>query len=279
MSTMSAAICRSEHQRAFGAVRVEMQVRNGKTVLAELRQEGCLKVRFPRPAGWTEAIAVNISGGVAGGDRLHSDIVVRAGAAACFTTPAAERFYRALPGEIPAELRNSIRVEPGAAAEWLPQESIVFDAAAFDRRLEIDIAEDGWFVGVETLVFGRAAMGETVREVRLRDLIRVRRAGALVLHDAIRIDGDAAATLARPAVACGGRAVATIVHIAPDAGERLAPLRAALESVPAEAGASAWNGMLIGRIVAADAAALRTAIVAGLQALRANRPLPRVWMC
>lgn len=256
-----------------------MRLRGAATVLADLRQEGCLKVRFPRPVGWTEAVTLNTSGGVAGGDRITSEIIVRTGAAASFTTPAAERFYRALSGDPSAEIRNAVQVNSGASAEWLPQESILFDDCALDRRLEVDLAEDAWFLGVESLLFGRAAMGETVHHARLRDLIRIRRAGVLLLHDAVRLDGDVAASLARPAVAQGARAVATLVHVAPDAVQRLDALRAALADAPAEAGASAWNGMLVSRIVAADGTALRAAVVAGLQALRAGRKLPRVWMC
>jgi urease accessory protein len=276
---MSAAACRSEHQRARGVLRVTMCRRKEKTVLGDLRQEGCLKARFPRPVGWTEVVTLNTSGGVAGGDRLATELAVGVGAQATFASQAAERFYRALPGDPPARVRTSITVAAGGAVEYLPQEGIFFDRCALDRMLEVEVAEDGWFLGVESLVFGRAAMGETVRSARLADTIRVRRAGRLLLHDAIRLDGDVAARLARPAVAGGGRAVATLVHVAPDAAERLAALRLAWEEVPAEAGASAWNGMLVGRVVAADGACLRAAVVAGLQALRAGRALPRVWMC
>jgi urease accessory protein len=59
-------------------------------------------------------------------------------------------------------------------------------------------------------------------------------------------------------------------------GERRArpPVRDASESA-----ASAWNGMLIARILAASGAALRAAVVAVLRVLRGERPLPRVWMC
>ena len=42
-------------------------------------------------------------------------------------------------------------------------------------------------------------MGERVRSGRLRDLIRVRRGGELLLHDAIRLDGDFDAAMQRPA--------------------------------------------------------------------------------
>jgi urease accessory protein len=85
--------------------------------------------------------------------------------------------------------------------------------------------------------------------------------------------------LASRATAGGGAAVATLVHVAPDAEGRLDALRAAWAEAPAEAGASAWNGMLIGRIVARDGAALRATVTAGLAVLRDGRALPRVWMC
>jgi urease accessory protein len=270
---------RSAHQRAKGDLQIAFRRRGDVTGLADLRQEGCLKARFPRPVGWTEAVTLNSSGGIAGGDILSTSLSVEEGAQASFAAQAAERFYRALPGDPPARLRTTLDIGAGAAAEWLPQESILFDACAFDRALDVELAGDAWFLGVESLVFGRGLMGETVHTARLRDLIRVRRAGRLLLHDAIRLDGDVAGVLDRPASAGGGRAVATLVHVAPDAEAQLDALREAWADVPAQAAASAWNGMLLGRIVAQNGACLRKAVVAGLQVLRAGRPLPRVWMC
>lgn len=260
-------------------MRLDLRLRDGMTVIADLRQEGCLKARFPRPAGWTEAITLNTSGGIAGGDRLGSDIQVRSGASATVASQAAERCYRALPDDPPAIVRTAITVEDNAAAEWLPQETILFDRCALDRVLTVDVAGTGWFLGVEALVFGRAAMGERVAEARVADAIRIRRDGRLLWHDAIRLQGNVAPLLARPAVANGAAAVATIVHVAPDATSRLESLRAALAATRAETGASAWSGMLIGRIIAPNGACLRAAIVAGLACLRAGRPLPRVWHC
>jgi urease accessory protein len=73
--------------------------------------------------------------------------------------------------------------------------------------------------------------------------------------------------------------LATLVHVAPDAAASLENVRAALADLAVEAGASAWNGMLVTRILAQDAAALRRAVVAALAVLRAPRPLPRVWLC
>ncbi len=118
-----------------------------------------------------------------------------------------------------------------------------------------------------------------MRTAQISDTIVVRREGRLVLHDAIRLSGDVAAALDGPATARGAAAVATLVHVAPDAESRVDELRAAWADVPAEAGASAWDGMLVGRVVARDGAALRETVTRGLQTLRGSRPLPRVWMC
>ena len=37
--------------------------------------------------------------------------------------------------------------------------------------------------------------------------------------------------------------------------------------------------MLVARVLAADGASLRQAVVAAIAVLRAGRPLPRVWLC
>lgn len=255
--------------------------RDDLTVLDDLRQVGCLKARFPRagPEEWTSAVVLNTSGGVAGGDRLEQAFELREGARATITAQAAERFYRALPGSDPAFVRNRLRVAAGACLEWLPQETLLFDRCALDRRLDVELADDAWFLGVESLVFGRAAMGERVAHAWLRDGFRVRRGGRWLLHDAVRLDGEVDAALHRASIAGGARSVATLVHVAPGAEATLDGVRAALGDTVAEAGVSAWNGMLVARILASDAAVLRHAVVAVLAVLRVPRPLPRVWLC
>ncbi len=265
-------------QRATGTLRLSVKRRGPETVLDRFRQEGCLKARLPRPerGAWTTAVTLNSSGGVAQGDRLTTVVTAGPGTRLTVASQAAERFYRS-PGGHPARLRTTLAVAEDAALEWLPQETILFDGCALDRRLELDVAATGALLAVETLVFGRALMGETVRQAALRDVIRLRVGGRLVLHDAIRLEGAVQAVLDRPAVADGGRAVATLIHAGPDAAAGLDPLRAAL--APFAAGASVVEGVLLARVVAPDGACARAAIVAGLAALRNGRPLPRVWSC
>jgi urease accessory protein len=266
-------------QRAVGELRVVVKRFGPETVLDELRQVGCLKARFPRRivSGWMDIVMLNTGGGVAGGDRLDVAIGLGADTQATIAAQAAERFYRALAADASSRVRTRLTVQAGASLEWLPQETILFDRCALDRRLEVDIAPDACFLGVETVVFGRAAMGERVRQGWLRDLIRVRRGDQLLLHDAIRLDGEIDASLQRAAIGGGANVVATVVYVAPDAGDKLNAVRTAMG--PAEAGASVWNGMLIARILGTGSASVRRTVIAALDVLRDARPLPRVWLC
>jgi urease accessory protein len=131
---------------------------------------------------------------------------------------------------------------------------------------------------VETLIFGRQAMGEDVRHGACRDAWRIRRDGTLVFADTFRIGGAIAAALDRPATLSGARAAAMLIYVAADAGSRLEAVRAMLEGAASVAGASAWNGLLIVRAYAKDGRTLQGDI-APLVRMLSGRPLPRVWQC
>ncbi len=200
-------------------MRLSFKRRGAATVLDGLRQEGCLKARFPRPepGAWTAAVTLNSSGGVAGGDALATTVEAGPGTRATVASQAAERFYRALPGSV-SDVVNTVRVGAGAALEWLPQETILFDGSALRRRLAVELADDAWFLGVEGLVFGRTAMGEQVHRADIDDLIELRRGGRLLLHDRIRLQGPVAELLARKASAAGSRAMATLIQVSAGRG-------------------------------------------------------------
>jgi urease accessory protein len=272
-----AAADRPAQPRAVGAAAIRVARRRGADRVAGLRQQGSAKCMIPRGAGRPEAVFLNTAGGLTGGDRFEWGAEVEAGAGLTVATQTAERVYRAQPGET-AEVTTRLRLGAGAALDWLAQETILFDGGALTRRLEIDMAGDAVFTGVEPLVLGRAAMGETVREARFRDAWRLRRDGRLIWADALRLVGPVAEVAGRPAALGGGIAAATLVHAAPGAAARLEALRGLLvghEGV--EAGASAFEDLIVGRLVARDGRALRRALVAALTGLRGGPP-PRVWM-
>jgi urease accessory protein len=189
-------------------------------------------------------------------------------------TGAAERVYRAIAG--PARVSTDIRVGDGAVLAYLPQETILFDGFALARRLEVNLAPTATYLGIESLVFGRQAMGEVVRSGHLRDRIVLIRDGKTVWQDLTRLDGDIDAQLQRRGVAAGAMAVAGIVLAAPGAADLLPALREALRG--ANAGASALDRDLVFvRILAPSAHLLRQRVFAGLDICRGGRALPRVW--
>lgn len=262
--------------RALGEGVFRAEHRAGRSVIAAMRHQGSAKIMVPRTAGDAfEAVLVNTAGGLTGGDRFrwlleagsHVDLTV--------TTQAAERAYRA-PAGMAAEARTELRLGPGATLHWLPQETILFDRSALDRRLEVEMADDAVLLASEAVLFGRLSMGEHLRAFRFADRWRIRRGGRLIYADALRFAD--ASPLSEPACLNGNAAMASIVMTAPDAADRLEGARTLLEAEPAvEAGASAFDGLLAVRMVAPDGYRLRPALVRLLTHLR-RRPLPRVWI-
>jgi urease accessory protein len=241
-----------------------------------VHEAGALRLRFPNgeAQGALEAVMVNTAGGMAGGDRLTLDIALGAGAQLCVTTAAAEKIYRSLGPN--SEIGITLKVDAGAALAWLPQETIMFDGARVKRTIHVELKRGGTLLLAEAVVFGRAAMGEAVRSGSFFDRWRVRVDGALVFAETVRLDGDIAQHLTRRAIAGGGIAVASVLKV-PGDDAAVAGVRAAAQSSAGEVGASAWNGLALTRLVAADGAALRRDLIGVLTAL-AGMPLPRLWL-
>ena len=261
--------------RAVGRVALTVRTSAGATRRARLHEQGSLRVRCPgSPAAELEAVIVNTAGGVAGGDGFALDFTVGPGARLVVTTAAADKVYRTLAPD--ASIDVKLAVGATAALAWLPQETILFDRARLTRRIDIDLAEDARLLLSEAIVFGRSGMGEMVEDAALFDRWRLRRSGRLIHAEGLRLEGAAAAKLKRRAVAAGGVAVATVLVVPADEGTA-ARVRALADRLRGEVGVSAWNGLAVVRLCAADGAALRHDLVAVLTALRGGE-LPRLWL-
>lgn len=261
-------------QRAEGVGRIAVAAEDGRTRLKRLFQDGCAKIRLPRDAQarGLEAVLINTAGGLTGGDRLTWRAEVAAGAELTLTTQACERIYRAASGQ--AELASELQIGAGARLDWLPQETILFDGGGARRRIEVDLAPGATFLASEAVVLGRIASGEIIRAGCLQDRWRVRRDGALVFADDLRLSGLMAELTARPAVLGGARAFASVLMIDDDLPALLPAARCILGP---HGGASAFGGKLFCRAAAADGLALRRLLIPLLTLLRGGRRLPRVW--
>jgi urease accessory protein len=264
-----------DYVRASGGLRVRFGASAaGRTQALERTERGGYRVRFPRTRETCEAVLINTGGGMAGGDRMQSDIALDACSAAVVTTQAAEKIYRSQ-GAL-TEIGINLHLAAGTRLAWLPQEMILFSGSRWRRKLAADIAADASLTIAESIIFGRIAMNETVDHGSCHDRWRIRRGRRLIFAEDMRLDGNPAGLLAAKASGNGARALATILHVAPDAEQRIEEARDLLAGASSERGASAWNGMLLVRLLSRDPQTLRADTVRFLEGFR-HAPMPRSW--
>jgi urease accessory protein len=262
-------------QRARGRVSLDVALRDGRHAIAGLAQAGCGRLLFPAIAVGSalEAVIVNTSGGLTGGDIFDASVRIGQGARAVLTTQACEKIYRSDGSDAHVETR--LTAAAGANLAWLPQETILFNAARLKRKLVIEMDESATVLAMEAVLLGRKASGESLTRGLFRDSWRVRRAGKLVFAEETAFEGDLAARLSAAATLNGACAYASVLLAAPDAAARLEEARDLLNVEAVEGGVSTFDGLCVARLIAQDGAALRRALVRLLPALGGE--LPRVW--
>ncbi len=263
-----------KHQRAIGGLHVSTRLVNDHSALKDFRQSGCLRALFPSSGktGLT-AVFLNTSGGVTGGDCLSITARVEQKAALTLTSQTAERIYKSV-GAQNGEITVNLTLEQGAVLNWLPQETILFNGANLRREFQVDMGSDARLLMVEPLIFGRIAMGETLRDAQISDRWMIRQNGKLIFADMMRMGGNIDQTLQGKAIANAARAMAGFLLVCPEAEKHLTPLRALL---PETAGVSLIrDGVLFGRILAQDGFDLRRSLVPVLTQLNES-PLPKTW--
>ena len=280
---------------AGGVAEVSFRRRGNQTVLAHLFQQAPLRVLFPRseePAAPLAAL-VCTSGGLVGGDALGVRIRVERDASAVVMTQAAERIYRSTGGT--CRVHTTLAVQEGARLDYLPHETIVFQAARLHRTTVIELVLGCQVLACGMLVFGRTASGESFNRGSIRDAWEIRRDGRLLWADALLIDGlgdelgdvDLKKRIAPAACLGGAVAVATAIFAGEDAATQLALARALLEEHTCDddtvrSGATVVAGLIIVRWLGADAHRLRAAFGAFLADFRhrvggRGPTLPRLW--
>ena len=243
--------------------------------LARLRQQGSAKALLPRTQDLPEVVFLNTSGGLTAEDTLDYALDLGAGTRVVATTQAAERAYRA-EGE-PARVTVAHRVGAGAWLDWLPQETLLFEAAKLRRETTLSLAPDAGCLMLEAVVLGRAAMGEVVQNLHFSDMRKIEKAGKPVFLEPFLLNSNILAKGPRAAMLGPARAFATLVLCAQGAEEAVGAARAALTEPGVEAAASGFDGKCVVRLLAGDGWPLRKQILKLMQALRRGAPPPRVW--
>ena len=249
-------------QRARG----EVTLRHGANGVQVLREAGCLKLRIPAKS--SSAILINTSGGLAGGDDISVALAAVSGALTV-TSQAAERVYRSMGP--PAVVGYEFEVASAATLHWLPQETILFEGSSLARHMRVNLSGTARFMAVEALVFGRAAMGERVQHLHLRDHWDIFHDGKLLHAERLALGPALPRSFATLNQAT---AMATLVLVSPDV-EALAPkIRAAVGDFGA---VSCWNGKLVARLLGEDSFLVRKSLVRVIAAASGGNDVPKSW--
>ena len=260
-------------QRASGVIDFSI----GKDGLKRCFQSGSAKLFLPKTYNPTkEAVLVNTAGGLADGDHFSYSLKACDHSHVTVTTQAAERVYGAAK-KSPAKLNIQIDIEPNAIFHWLPQETILFNGARLDRRLNVSMDTMSSFLANEFIVFGRAAMKETVQNGLINDQWRITRGGQLVHAESVFLEGNIASKLSAVASAGNNICLATCLFIAPDVETKLQLAHdfvAQHNKTPI--GISVWNGKLVVRFLSKEASEAKCIMSGFLECLRGFE-MPRVW--
>ena len=242
--------------------------------IKRLYQSGSAKLLLPKTYGqMTEAVLLNTAGGITGGDQF--DVKIEAeDCALVTTTQTAERLYRSTTR--PAKMNITLNVTKAATFHWIPQETIVFDGAELDRTIRLDMTSDSTCLLAETIILGRQAMGEKIKDCHFTDQWRLYRDGKLFHAEALRMICDVKEQIAATAGGNNARLVSTIIYAGKDAEEKKGVIRPWLEKASSCTAASCWDDRLVIRILSPYAQSGRSDINHLLQVIR-NQPLPRVW--
>jgi urease accessory protein len=271
-------------QRAEGTCRIVLGSSERGTRVMDVYQRSPIRVLFPRTAALQvqEAVLVNTSGGIAGGDRLESSVTAMDNASIAVTTQAAEKVYRAINES--AHVTTTLKARDAAKLAWLPQETIIFNRARICRRTQIEVSSGAELLALEWLVLGRAAHGEKISAGHIMDSWRVRKDGRLVWADTFRVTDQVFPHLSRKALLSDCTALATLLYFGPDLEERLQFVRDLASSLECQCASTLVGGLMVVRFAAKASCDLRSALRNLLQRFGnqlAPGPfrVPKMWSC
>ncbi|MGC3981164.1 MAG: urease accessory protein UreD [Steroidobacteraceae bacterium] len=266
------AIWHAELQLGFTA-------RGERTVLAHRKHVGPLVVQRPfyPEGGVCHLYLIHPPGGIAGGDHLQLKAQLDTGAHALITTPAATKFYRALPGR-QSVLHQQVNLQ-AATLEWLPQETIFFNEADARTTTRIDVDAASRCIAWEVNCYGRRAGDEPFVAGSVRQGLELWLNGKPLLLDHLHIAGGARMQQAKWGLQ-GMNALGTLLAYPATAAD----VQAARElDIPgAQLSCTLVDSVLVCRCLCDEGAAVKQALLKVWQCLRprivqCDAVLPRIW--
>jgi urease accessory protein len=249
----------------------------GCTRLVRREHRGPLRVQkalYPEGPNVCHVIVVHPPGGIVGGDRLDIALDVPAGCHVLATSPGAAKWYRANGRTSRQDVH--LAAGPGAAIEWLPQETIIYDDADVMLAHDVDLAAGAVYIGTEVLCFGRQASGERFTRGHVGQRTRIRIDGRPVWWEQ---GGATPALLASPLGMHGHSVCATLVAVGKPVP---AGLQDAVRAVDPGLAVSQVKHVFVARFLGDDGERARAAMTGAWAVLRPHlldlpAAPPRIW--
>ncbi|HEY8623372.1 MAG TPA: urease accessory protein UreD, partial [Casimicrobiaceae bacterium] len=228
-----------------------------RTVLTTRIHQGPLVVQkslYPEGDAVCQNVIIHPPGGIVGGDTLAVNVDAGPRTHAQLTTPGAAKCYRS--GGAFARQRISLRAARGAILEWLPQETIIFDASKIELELAIELVDDALFIGWDVICLGRTAAGERFDRGALRQRLTLTRDGVPFFVERAVLHGGAP-LLTSPVGLHGNPVFGTFLAAAPVITHAMLESCRQVTLIAGEGAVTRLPGVLIARYRGASAAAAR----------------------
>lgn len=258
----------------------------GTTRLVERAHCGPLRVQkalYPEGPRVCHAIVVHPPGGAAGGDQLVLRVRAGSGSAALLTTPGAGKWYKA--NGRSASQSITIEAADGATVEWLPQETILFDAADVQLENTVVLGAGASYLGSEILCFGRTASGEAFRSGQLAQRTAIRAGGKLLWFEQGRMVAGSDA-MRSPLGLAGKTVCATFIAVGKTVSPAVvAALREAAAGIKADGeafGVTQMKTVTVARYLGDSSEKAKTLMTLAWRSLRPavlerEAVIPRIW--
>ena len=173
------------------SLRLRFSSKGEKTFLTERAHFGPLTVQkpfYPEQSDCCHVVLLHPPGGIAGGDELRLDVTLDTNAHGLITTPGATKFYRSI-GPI-AKQEQRITLAQGASIEWLPQETVYFDAAQARTITRIDYTKDSRVLAWEIQCLGLPSQSRPFQSGHVFQTLELWQDDKPLLIDSNRYDGS-----------------------------------------------------------------------------------------
>ncbi|TGD74924.1 urease accessory protein UreD [Mangrovimicrobium sediminis] len=270
------------------SLELRLAAREGATRLVRCRHRGPLYVQrafYPEGEEHAHLYLLHPPGGVVSGDALSVSVHCEHGTGALLTTPGAGRVYRAR-DTLPEQRQHTrLQVASGAALEWFPLETIVYDGACVDLLTEVELEEGARFIAWDVACLGLPGSAAPFTHGSFCQRYRVVRDGIPLFVDALQIDESNRRELLDGPAALRGNPVCGLFLAGPFAAPAEDSLWDELRALaePGQAAISRVGDLAVGRYLGASAERARRQFSAWWQRLR---PLllgreacaPRIWL-